>query len=90
MQPSDVSNGQNPEATIDIDVPGVTRAYHDMDIRPKLRKYLTIPMHREAYGKKASDFSDTFVLTKKNGNKFIVRKDGNNLMFLFNLVKRVF
>ena len=43
---SEMHNGVNPSASIDIDVPGVTRAYHDMLIKPKFRKYLTIPMHR--------------------------------------------
>lgn len=53
-------------------MPGVTRAYHDLDIRPKFRRALTIPMHREAYGKRASSFDNTFVLKKKNGSRFIV------------------
>ena len=55
-----------------IDVPGVTRAYHDLDIRPRFRRALTIPIHRSAYGRKASSFNDTFVLKKKNGSRFIV------------------
>ena len=72
VQPASISNGTNPSATVDVDVPGVTRAYHDLDIRPRFRRALTIPMHREAYGRRASSFSDTFVLKKKNGNRFIV------------------
>ena len=77
VQPASISNGMNPSATVDVDVPGVTRAYHNLVIRPKLRKALTIPMHRDAYGRKASSFSDTFILKKKNGNRFIVQNNGS-------------
>lgn len=77
VQPASISNGTNPSAAVDVDVPGVTRAYHDLDIRPRFRRALTIPMHRSAYGRKASSFSDTFVLKKKNGSRFIVQKSGS-------------
>ena len=55
-----------------IDVPGVTRAYHDITIVPRIRKALTIPMHKAAYGKAAGSFNDLFVLTKKDGKAFLV------------------
>ena len=77
VQPASISNGMNPSAAVDVDVPGVTRAYHDLDIRPRFRRALTIPMHRDAYGRRASSFSDTFVLKKKNGSRFIVQKSGS-------------
>ena len=77
VQPASISNGSNPAATIDVDVPGVTRAYHDLDIRPRFRRALTIPIHRSAFGRKASSFTDTFVLKKKNGSKFIVQNNGS-------------
>lgn len=77
VQPASISNGTNPSAAVDVDVPGVTRAYHDLDIRPKFRRALTIPMHREAYGRRASSFDNTFVLKKKNGSRFIVQKSGS-------------
>ncbi len=54
-----------------IDVPGITRAYRDLHISPKNSKHLTIPLHRSAYGKRATEFSDLFVVTKKNGKKFL-------------------
>ena len=57
--------------SVAVNVPGVTRAYHDLTIVPRFRKYLTIPIHRSAYGKKAGDFRDLFVVTKKNGNKLL-------------------
>ena len=90
VQPAALQNGQNPSATVDVDVPGVTRAYHDLDIRPRFRRALTIPMHREAYGRRASSFDNTFVLKKKNGSRFIVQKNGSALVFLYVLKDRVF
>ena len=77
------------EASIDIDVPGVTRAYHDIDIVPKYRRALTIPVHRSAYGKKAADFDDLFIFKNKNGNAFLARNQGGSLAMMFLLVKRV-
>lgn len=77
--------------SVDIDVPGVTRAYHDLTIVPRFRKYLTIPIHKSAYGKKVEDFGDTFVVkTKKSGNKFIAKKEAYGLTFLYVLKDRVF
>ena len=55
-----------------IDVPGVTRAYHDIDIVPKFRKYLTIPISTQSYGRKSSEFSNTFVTFKKGGMSGLV------------------
>lgn len=66
-----VQNGESPEASIDIDVPGVTRAYHDMHIRPRFKKHLTIPIHRASYGKSASSFSDLIYIKKKNGTELL-------------------
>ena len=90
VQPASISNGTTPTATIDVDVPGVTRAYHDLIIKPRFRRALTIPMHRSAYGRKASSFTDTFVLKKKNGSRFIVQNSGSQLVFLYVLKDRVF
>ena len=55
-----------------IDVPGVTRAYHDIDIVPKFRKYLTIPISTQSYGRKSSEFSNTFVAFKKDSSSGLV------------------
>ena len=78
------------EGVVDVDVPGVSRAYHDIDIIPRNRQYLTIPMHREAFGKKAPDFNDLFVVKKKkDGKAFLARNDGGNLAMMFFLAKHV-
>ena len=77
------------EGVVDVDVPGVSRAYHDIDIIPRNRQYLTIPMHREAFGKKAPDFNDLFVVKKKDGSAFLAKNDGGNLSMMFFLAKHV-
>ena len=70
-------------------MPGVSRAYHDIDIRPKIRQALTIPMHREAFGRSAADFNDLFVVKKKDGKAFLASNDGGNLTMMFFLAKSV-
>lgn len=73
-----------------MDVPGVSRAYHDLTIRPRLRDALTIPIRREAFGKKAEDFPNAFVLKKKDGRAFIAQRENGHLVFLFRLVRSAF
>ena len=74
-----------------IDVPGVTRAYHDIDIVPKFRKYLTIPISAKSYGRKSSEFSNTFVAFKKGGMSGLVgqKTDSGSVVWLYRLVKHV-
>ena len=45
-------------ASANVEVAGAGRAYHNVTIVPRFRKWLTLPMHAKAYGKKAADFSD--------------------------------
>ena len=77
------------EGVADVDVPGVSRAYRDIDIRPKFRQALTIPMHREAFGRSAADFNDLFVVKKKDGKAFLASNSGGNLTMMFFLAKSV-
>lgn len=74
----------------DVDVPGASRAYHDITIRPVNRKFITIPLHQAAYGKKASDISGMFVLTSKAGKKFLAKKQGSAITLLWLLAKQAF
>lgn len=90
VQPSDIRDGDEPYGEISIDVPGVTRAYHDMSIRPRWRRYLTIPIVRAAYGKRAADFPNAFVVKKKDGRMFLAEKQGGQLAVLFRLAQSVF
>lgn len=69
----DSSSGEITSGSIKIDVPGVGRAYHDVTILPRIRKSLTIPMNKEAYGRRATEFNDLFV-AKKNGKAFLARQ----------------
>lgn len=74
---------------INIDIPGITRAYHDIDIYPKRSKSLTIPLHRDAYGKNARSFQDLFVVKKKNGKAFLARHNGGSIEMMYVLSKHV-
>lgn len=46
------------EASINIDIPGATRNYHDLDIYPRRKKALTIPISPLSQRKSVSDFLD--------------------------------
>ena len=74
-----------------IDVPGVTRAYHDIDIVPKFRKYLTIPISKKSYGRKSSEFNNTFITFKKDGRTGLIgqKSDTGSVVWLYRLVKHV-
>lgn len=44
------------KAVIEVgNTPGLSRAFHDLHITPKRAKWLTIPMHRSAYGFRVAD-----------------------------------
>lgn len=81
------SSGNVGEAV--VDVPGITRAYHDLTIHPRTAQALTIPMHRAAYGKKASEIDGLFTLKKKDGKAFLVKREGSKLAFMYFLAKVV-
>ena len=46
-------------------------------------------MHREAFGRSASDFNDLFVVKKKDGKAFLASNNGGNLTMMFFLAKHV-
>lgn len=85
---ADGSNGNT--GAVDIDIPGITRAYHDITIRPIRAKALTIPLHSAAYGKRASDFQDLQLVRTKNGTAFLAQNNGGNLTFMYLLAKSAF
>lgn len=73
---------------VDVNVAGATRAYHDVTIRPVFAKSLTIPIHAESYGKRASDFPGIF---KPKGKNVLAKKESTGgLTFLFALAKKAF
>lgn len=62
------------------------------NITPKNGKYLTVPVHPDAVGKKAKSFSDLIVIKTKKGNKFLARKSGKkgkNLTLMYWLAESV-
>lgn len=90
VQPLSKTDGSRPEAVVSIDVPGVTRAYHNMNILPKLRNHLAIPMNALSKDKKPMDFDNTIFVRKRSGKEFIAQKVKNGLVFLFYLARSAF
>lgn len=70
------------EGSIDVNIPGASRAWHDVTIRPVFAKHLAIPMHSAAYGKKPRDFNDLFKVKGKNA---LFQRHGSGIVALFAL-----
>ena len=70
-----------------INIPGFSRAWHDITIRPVNAKMLAIPIHREAYGKSPKQFDNLFGV---RGKKVLFRKDGETLVGMFALANSAF
>ena len=58
-------------AVVVVPIPGITRAFGDLHIRPTNKKALTIPINAVSYGVRASDLSDSgwslFTLPARQG-----------------------
>lgn len=78
--PSKIVLGQasSGEAAVDINVAGASRAWHDVEIRPKRAKMLAIPFRR---GVVLKDEKNTFVM-QAGGKAFIAKNDMSGLTFL--------
>lgn len=84
------SNGEKTSGEIVINVPGITRYFKNLHISPVKGKYLTIPLHRSAYGKKASEFNDLFFVKKKNGKAFLAKRNfPKGITFMYMLATSV-
>jgi hypothetical protein len=46
------------KAVVTVPIPGITRAFGDLHIRPKDKKWLTIPINAVAYGVRAPEMQD--------------------------------
>lgn len=58
-----------------VDSPGVKRAYHDVEIKPKNgSKYLTIPINRLSYGRRVSS------VARLVGEKWFVIQNGGRIL----------
>lgn len=82
--------------TVAVDIPGITRAYHDIDIYPKEANALAIPLHESAYGISPRENNDrgTYKLfrIKKNGvpgNVLYRNDEGGGLIPMYALTQHV-
>lgn len=75
------------EKGITIDIPGISRAFRSLTIYPRIRKALSIPIHKSAYGKKPGDFKNIFRLP---GTETLFMKKGRGLIAMYTLKARVF
>ena len=80
------SNNTSATGEVVIDAAGINRAYGDIVIVPIRAKCLTIPLHREAYGKPAGEIQGLFGVKGKNA--LFVNK-GQGLVAMYALVNRV-
>lgn len=64
-------NATNADVSVTVTTPGISRAYHDIDIDPVNGQFLTIPLHADAYGLSASEYSERY------GKLFRINKKGS-------------
>lgn len=53
-------NATSSDVSVTVTTPGISRAYHDIDIDPVNGQFLTIPLHADAYGLSASEYSERY------------------------------
>lgn len=70
-------------------MPGITRAYHDIDIVPKTSKKLAIPLHRSAYGAAPRKTPDLFYAKNAKGTEMLAKIEGGSLVAMYILKDRV-
>lgn len=61
-------NATSSDVSVTVTTPGISRAYHDIDISPVNGSHLTIPLHADAYGISPREFK---------GNLFRINKPGS-------------
>ena len=78
-------------AVIAIGIPGISRAYHDITIRPRNGKYLTIPVSPIAYGHRVGDLrsSGYNIFRPKGKNVLGISGPDNTFVALYALATRV-
>ncbi len=84
-----ITKGQSTtnQGSVNVDVAGASRAYHDVTILPRWKRALTIPIHSIAYGKSVKDFEGLFRPKNKN---ILAKVVNGQLVPIFALVKRAF
>lgn len=81
------------DVTVEVNIPGISRAYHDLDIVPVNSKSLAIPLHSTSYGISAKKYpGKLFTINRKGstekGNVLYTNLDGD-LTPVYSLVKHV-
>lgn len=64
-------NATNSDVSVTVTTPGISRAYHDIDIHPVNGQFLTIPLHADAYGLSAREYSERY------GKLFRINRPGS-------------
>lgn len=64
-------NATNADVSVTVTTPGISRAYHDIDIDPVNGQFLAIPLHSDSYGISASEYS------RQYGNLFRINRKGS-------------
>ena len=65
-------NATTEDVSVTITTPGISRAYHDIDIYPVNGQFLAIPLHADAYGMGPREFEE-----KGNGKLFRINRKGS-------------
>lgn len=78
-------------ATVAVSIPGIARAYRDIDIRPVRGNALTIPIHAWAYGKTVAEVRDSGrdVFRPRKKDYLATLDEGGELVALYLLRKHV-
>lgn len=59
------------------------RVMGPVTVKPREKKYLTLPATAEAYNHRAGEFKDLFFVLTKKGTAFLAKKDGDKLKIYY-------
>ena len=76
-------------ALITVGIPGIGRAYHDIEIRPKSSSALTIPVHRLAYGKTVSELKRSRTIFRPQGKDYLATTEEDGTITVLYLLRKV-
>ena len=86
-KPNVLADGQ---IDVQVDIPGISRAYHDIVIRPVQAQMLAIPLSAKAKGKSPRNYpGDLFMFQSKAGNLLLAEKSGRDLVLAYVLKDQV-
>lgn len=76
-------------ATISVGIPGIGRAFRDIEIAPRRASALTIPVHRLAYGRTVYEVSRDRSVFRPKGKNYLATTEDGKLTVLYLLRTRV-